>query len=121
MTLIEGAFIWDLDGNNNSGDESGSTSKSRELIGQNVYDVFRSTKPETRNDEVPPWLKTIEDILTGKIMEDVHEHCIDNRWYRTRFVPVFGKKGDGGQYVYFQWTFVDPGGNLGSIPNTNPG
>jgi signal transduction histidine kinase/CheY-like chemotaxis protein len=25
-------------------------------------------------------------------MEDVHEHCIDNRWYRTRFVPVLGKK-----------------------------
>lgn len=29
-------------------------------------------------------------------MEDVQEHCIDNRWFRTRFVPVLGKKGNGG-------------------------
>lgn len=81
-----------------SGDESGNSkvSKSEELIGQNVYDVFRSTNPEGRRDEIPASLKPIEDILTGKIMEDVHEHCIDNRWYRTRFVPVLGKKGNGG-------------------------
>jgi signal transduction histidine kinase len=68
-----------------------------QLIGQNVYDVFRSTNPRARKDEIPTSLKPIEDILTGKTMEDVHEHCIDNRWYRTRFVPVLGKKGNGGQ------------------------
>jgi signal transduction histidine kinase len=62
-----------------------------------VYDVFRSKNPGARRDEIPTSLKPIEDILTGKTMEDVHEHCIDNRWYRTRFVPVLGKKGDGGQ------------------------
>lgn len=99
LTLIEGAFIWDLDSDIGSGDESGSgkPSKSEELIGKNVYDVFRLTNPGARKDEVPPSLKPIEDILTGKTMEDVHEHCIENRWYRTRFVPVLGKKGSGGQ------------------------
>lgn len=29
-------------------------------------------------------------------MEDVQEHIIDNRWYRTRFIPVLGRKGYGG-------------------------
>jgi signal transduction histidine kinase len=99
LNLIEGSFIWDLDSDIGSGDENGSgrLSKSDELIGQNVYDVFRSTNPESRRDEIPASLRSIEDILTGKTMEDVHEHCIDNRWYRTRFVPVLGKKGNGGQ------------------------
>lgn len=29
-------------------------------------------------------------------MEDVREHVIDGRWYRTRFIPVLGRKGNGG-------------------------
>ena len=47
LTLIEGSFIWDLDTDIGSGDESGSgnQSKSEEFIGQNVYDVFRATNP----------------------------------------------------------------------------
>lgn len=49
LTFIEGAFIWNLDADIGSGDESGSgkQSKSEELIGQNVYDVFRTTNPGT--------------------------------------------------------------------------
>jgi hypothetical protein len=99
LTLIEGAFIWGLDGDAGSSPESnyGRGSKSEELIGQNVYDVFHSGKPGTRRDEIPPSLRPIEDILTGKTLEDVHEHCIEHRWYRTRFIPVLGKKGNGGQ------------------------
>jgi signal transduction histidine kinase len=58
--------------------------------------VFRFTNPNSRRDEIPESLRPIEDILTGKTMEDVQEHCIDNRWFRTRFVPVLGKKGNGG-------------------------
>jgi signal transduction histidine kinase/CheY-like chemotaxis protein len=81
-----------------SGDESGSgrPTKSEEYIGKNVYDVFYSTNAMSRRDGIPPSLKPIEDILTGKTMEDVHEHCIDNRWYRTRFIPVLGKKDNDG-------------------------
>jgi signal transduction histidine kinase len=59
--------------------------------------VFCSLNPGSRRDDIPASLQPIEDILTGKTMEDVHEHAIDNRWYRTRFVPVLGKKGNGGQ------------------------
>lgn len=83
-----------------SGDESGSGNKGakgEEYIGKNVYDVFFQTKNDKRGHEIPPPLKPIEDILTGKTMEDVYEQCIDNRWYRTRFVPVLGKKDNGGR------------------------
>lgn len=103
LTLLEGAFIWDLEGDVGSGDESrsgnGKLSKSDEFIGKNVYDVFyRSRQPlQFRRSEVPQQLRPIEDILTGKSMEDVHEHGIDGRWYRTRFVPVLGKKEGGGR------------------------
>jgi hypothetical protein len=99
LNLIEGSFIWNLDGDIGSGDErgSGKASKSEELIGQNVYDVFFSTKPGARRDQIPPSLQAVEDILTGKTIEDVNEHCIENRWYRTRFLPILGKKGDAGK------------------------
>jgi hypothetical protein len=96
--LLEGSFIWDLESELGSGDDSvsGRPTKGEDYIGKNVYDVFYQVNPR-REDDIPPSLRPIEDILTGKTMEDVHEHCIDNRWYRTRFVPVLGKKDNGGQ------------------------
>ncbi|KAN0093826.1 hypothetical protein V8E51_017010 [Hyaloscypha variabilis] len=96
ITLLEGAFIWDLDSEGGSGDETGKGSKGEDYIGKNVYDVFYNVGVPHGEGKIPPALKPIEDILTGKIMEDVQEHCIDSRWYRTRFVPVLGKKDSGG-------------------------
>ena len=32
-------------------------------------------------------------------MEDVHENCRDGRWYRTKFVPILGKKDNGNQFI----------------------
>ncbi|KAJ5037345.1 uncharacterized protein L3040_007521 [Drepanopeziza brunnea f. sp. 'multigermtubi'] len=99
ITLLEGAFIWDLDSDIGSGDES-SNSKNRggeDFIGRNVYDVLYQSRALRDHDGVPASLKPIEDILTGKTMEEVQEHCIDDRWYRTKFVPILGKKDNGGQ------------------------
>ncbi|KUJ24103.1 uncharacterized protein LY89DRAFT_12234 [Mollisia scopiformis] len=98
ITLLEGAFIWDLESEIGSGDESsnGRPTKGEDYIGKNVYDVFYATQNGRSRDGIPESLRPIEDILTGKTMEDVHEHCIDNRWYRTRFIPVLGKKTNGG-------------------------
>jgi hypothetical protein len=106
ITLLEGAFIWDLESEGGSGDESGSgrPTKGEDYIGKNVYDIFYQTGSSHKESKIPAALRPIEDILTGKIMEDVHEHCIDNRWYRTRFVPVLGKK-DGGGHV--NESFID--------------
>ena len=92
ITLLEGAFIWDLESEIGSGDEGSKATKTGDYIGKNIYDVFYNMGSNTRSHEIPKFLQPIEDILTGKTMEDVHEHCLDNRWYRTRFVPVLGKK-----------------------------
>lgn len=99
ITLLEGAFIWDLDSDIGSGDESsnGKQSLSDAFIGRNVYDVLYKSKIPRDNGSIPASLKSIEDILTGKTMEDVQENCIDDRWYRTRFVPILGKKDNGGR------------------------
>lgn len=100
LTLLEGSFIWDIDANEGSDTESKSGtghSKGDDFIGENIYDVFwRSKHPTITRSTIPPSLRPIEDIITGKIMEDVQEHSIDGRWYRTRYVPVLGRMGRGG-------------------------
>jgi len=98
LVLLEGAFIWDMDSGSSSENGSNhSRQSSRDnYIGSNIYDVFRATS-NMPFDDVPPSLAPIEDILNGKILEDVREHCIDGRWYSTKFVPVLGKKVSGGQ------------------------
>ena len=98
LVLLEGAFIWDME--SDAGSESGSSpsrnSTRENYIGMNIYDVFRSSS-SISFDVAPPSLAPIEDILNGKSMEDVQEHCIDGRWYSTKFVPVLNKKGNGSE------------------------
>lgn len=81
LTLLEGAFIWELEPSEvSSGEESSIAEKSRHgerFIGQNVYDVFNRKHPAWGAKRVvPPSLQPIEDILTGKTMEDVQENSI---------------------------------------------
>ncbi|KAG4443611.1 hypothetical protein IFR05_000888 [Cadophora sp. M221] len=99
ITLLEGAFIWDLEKDLESGDESVSSKQTpgHHFVGKSVYDVLNQSKSPRDKNGVPTSLKPIEDILTGKTMEEVQEHCIDERWYSTKFVPVLGKKDNGGR------------------------
>ncbi|KAL2063438.1 hypothetical protein VTL71DRAFT_5243 [Oculimacula yallundae] len=99
ITLLEGAFIWDLENDMESGDESVSSKQTfgDQFVGKPVYDVLYQSKAPRDKHGVPASLKPIEDILTGKTMEEVQEHCIDDRWYSTKFVPVLGKKDNGGR------------------------
>lgn len=95
LTLLEGSFIWDLESNVVSDDDASSNGrggKSEDFLGQNIYSVFNRSSEWTPAGTIPESLQPIEDILTGKTMEDVHEHCIDGRWYRTRFVPTLAKR-----------------------------
>ncbi|KAI9648014.1 hypothetical protein NHQ30_002642 [Ciborinia camelliae] len=100
VNLLEGSLVWDLESDVGSSDESVAGSgktKRDDYIGQNVYDVFSHTNNHRkRHYMVPSSLQPIEDILTGKTTEDMQEHTIHNRWYRTKFVPVLGKKDVGG-------------------------
>lgn len=99
ITLLEGAFIWDLEKDAESGDESVSSKPNAgdHFVGRSVYEVLSQSKSPRDKDGIPSSLKPIEDILTGKSMEEVQEHCIDERWYSTKFVPVLGKKDNGGR------------------------
>jgi len=81
LTLLEGRMIWnvsDLEG----------CSRSEAYLGKNIYEVLGHT--DRLNP--PEFFKPIEDIMKGKRAEDLEEHTIDGRWYRTRYVPILGKK-----------------------------
>lgn len=117
LTLLEGSLIWDRDMSDAGGSEDESCASGRpgqgdKYIGRNVYDVFMRANPAFPRGDIPPSLAAIEDILAGQMMEEVREFCIgeltlfmssiqvlifiDGRWYRTRYVPVLGKKDLGG-------------------------
>ncbi|KAF7561817.1 hypothetical protein G7046_g2303 [Stylonectria norvegica] len=85
VTMLEGALIW-----NNTHEENHDG--TRWFIGENMYEVFNRLTAQLADGERPEFLDPIESILEGKVTEDVKEHGIDDRWYRTRFLPMFGKK-----------------------------
>ncbi|KAF6818148.1 histidine kinase hhk6p [Colletotrichum sojae] len=90
LTMLEGALIWDING------EESATSNSSWFVGQNMYDVFNRLNPQLKAGERPKFLRPIEDILAGGKTEEVAEHGMDGRWYRTRFLPILGKKSKDG-------------------------
>jgi PAS domain S-box-containing protein len=80
LTFLEGKTMWE-------GEQDDITS---DALGKNVYEVFGRYKGI--------YQKPIEEILNGNTKEQISEHHIDGtgRWFRTRFVPILGKKGDCG-------------------------
>lgn len=84
VTMLEGALIW-----NNTYEDN---DKTRWFIGEDMYTVFNRLTEQMPEGERPDWLQPIEDVLEGKRTEDVKEHGLDDRWYRTRFLPMYGKK-----------------------------
>ncbi|KJZ77488.1 hypothetical protein HIM_03212 [Hirsutella minnesotensis 3608] len=90
VTMLEGALIW-----NNTYEENHDG--SRWFIGENMYTVFNRLTQQLAEGERPEFLRPIEDIFAGKSTEDVEEHAIDDRHYRTRFLPMYGKKTQDGK------------------------
>lgn len=99
ITMLEGALIWD---STNEDQED-----SRWFIGEDVYSVFeRLTEHLAQNNQSrTSFLGPLEDVLDGKIEEDVvaEEHPFNNRWYRTRFLPVYAKKAREGKATSETW------------------
>ncbi|KAK7429184.1 hypothetical protein QQZ08_004194 [Neonectria magnoliae] len=85
VTMLEGALIW-----NNTHEENHDG--TRWFIGEDMYTVFNRLTAQLADGERPEFLGPIEHILDGTTTEDVHEHGIDDRWYRTRFLAMTGKK-----------------------------
>ncbi|KAH0609175.1 uncharacterized protein H6S33_001403 [Morchella sextelata] len=78
ITLLEGSIIWDLH----------NTAES--YIGVDIYELFQ---------DCPEFLHPIESILNGKDNLLYSETELnDGRWFRTKYVPILGKKGSAGQY-----------------------
>ncbi|ODA76155.1 hypothetical protein RJ55_08438 [Drechmeria coniospora] len=90
VTMLEGALIW-----NKTYEENHDG--SRWYIGENMYKVFNRLTDQLQEGERPEFLRPIEDILHAKSTEDVKEHAIDDRFYRTRFLPMYGKKAKDGK------------------------
>ncbi|TGJ88357.1 hypothetical protein E0Z10_g485 [Xylaria hypoxylon] len=87
LTMLEGALIW--------GDGSGSPSNgkpshdSQQYLGRNVNEVFNELGLSLQKGETPVFLGPVEEILAGRKRSDtVHEHEIENHFYRTRFMPI---------------------------------
>lgn len=86
LTMLEGALIWDSNG------EDAAGNRSSWFIGRDMYEVFNRLNTQLKTGERPKFLRPIEDILAGGKSEEVAEHGMDGRWYRTRFLPILGKK-----------------------------
>ncbi|KAL8730771.1 MAG: hypothetical protein Q9166_003841 [cf. Caloplaca sp. 2 TL-2023] len=84
LTFLQGTLMWD-------NEEQDITEES---IGRNIYEVFGRYKGKV---DLPLYKKPIEEILEGKTSEKVTEHHVDgnNRWFRTRFIPIFDGKKNG--------------------------
>ncbi|MCJ1394067.1 hypothetical protein MMC18_006945 [Xylographa bjoerkii] len=93
LTFLEGDLMWDPD----------EKEISKDVLGKNVYEVFGQHKGKV---DLPHYKAPIEEILNGKATEQISEHHIEGngRWFRTRFVPILGKKCGGGAV---DETFVD--------------
>ncbi|KAL8776950.1 MAG: hypothetical protein Q9213_008075 [Squamulea squamosa] len=78
LTFLQGTLMWD--------DEEKDV--TAEAIGKNVYDIFGRYKGQV---DLPLYKTPMEEILEGNGSERLSEHHVDgnNRWFRTRFIPIF--------------------------------
>ncbi|TKA67636.1 hypothetical protein B0A49_07737 [Cryomyces minteri] len=85
LTLLEGSLMW----------QSSDEDIGKHSLGQSVYDVFGQHEGAK---EIPYYKKPIEGILEGKAQDETVEIHIDGngRWYRTRFVPLYRQRRNGG-------------------------
>ncbi|KAL8898247.1 MAG: hypothetical protein Q9192_002168 [Flavoplaca navasiana] len=81
LTFLQGILMW----------EENDEAIGEESIGKNVYDVFNQHQGKV---DLPLWKPPMEEILNGMASEKISEHHVDGngRWFRTRFIPILGKK-----------------------------
>ncbi|KFA54913.1 hypothetical protein S40293_02298 [Stachybotrys chartarum IBT 40293] len=85
ITMLEGALIWNQYWEDNH-------DGNRWFIGENMYSVFNRLIANPSGDEQSEWLEPIEHVLDGEESEDVVEHGLNGRFYRTRFLPMYNGK-----------------------------
>ncbi|KAI0126916.1 ethylene receptor [Xylariales sp. AK1849] len=99
VTMLEGAILWGgnkegrNEGNGGSGSESEDDMYAMKYIGKNVNGVFNDLNPQMRQGEVPAFLAPMHEMFAGKRTQElVQEHEINDHFFRTRFIPLFGKQ-----------------------------
>ncbi|KAI1772086.1 hypothetical protein F4818DRAFT_427597 [Hypoxylon cercidicola] len=98
ITMLEGALTWHCpdDGTDNDFDRTDPQS----YVGRNIDEVFTNLNPRLRSGEYSAFLEPLKLILAGKqAMETVHEHKLDDRFFRTRFLPHVEKVSQDGQTI----------------------
>ena len=67
-------------------------------IGRNVFDVFAEAMSETSLGLRQDFERPMNEVLAGVVPDEMVETAMsaDNRWYRTRFVPLQRVRRDGG-------------------------
>ncbi|KAI9755180.1 MAG: hypothetical protein M4579_004376 [Chaenotheca gracillima] len=89
LTLLEGRWMWDLATGDRNADLP-SPSPSEAYIGHDVYEAFGKHVGSS-------FLDPVEEILSGQSGAQVTELVINDRRYKTRYVPLKGSKGNAGQ------------------------
>ena len=84
ITMLEGALIWDAD--------TPGQDDSKWYIGANVDEVFNCLNPELPEGERPDFLSAVDSIFSRRSGDVLVEHAIHARFYRTRLLPMTGKK-----------------------------
>ncbi|KAL1879246.1 hypothetical protein Daus18300_001825 [Diaporthe australafricana] len=84
ITMLEGALIWDAD--------TSAQDDSKWYIGGNVDEVFNCLNPQLPEGKRPNFLSAIDSIFSRRSGDVVVEHAIEERFYRTRVLPMTGKK-----------------------------
>ncbi|KAI0839279.1 hypothetical protein F5Y06DRAFT_286757 [Hypoxylon sp. FL0890] len=97
VTMLEGALTWNAAGTDTPVDGPDRTDPQI-FVGKSIDEVFTTLNPRLRSDEFPAFLEPVKDILAGKqSTETVHEHQLDDYFYRTRFLPHVEKVSQNGQ------------------------
>ncbi|XXH06072.1 hypothetical protein Hte_012517 [Hypoxylon texense] len=97
ITMMEGALTWHApDASTTDGVSERTDPQS--YVGRSIDEVFTNLNPRLRSGEYSAFLEPLKFILAGKqTTETVREHKLDNRFYRTRFLPHVEKGSRDGQ------------------------
>ncbi|KAI1454811.1 hypothetical protein F4805DRAFT_469082 [Annulohypoxylon moriforme] len=94
VTMLEGALTW----NAARGPDDPDGNDPRTYVGKSIDTVFTNLNPHLRLDEFPEFLEPLKRVLAGEqTTETVHEHKMDDCYYRTRFLPHVDKFQQHGQ------------------------
>ncbi|KAK6948868.1 hypothetical protein Daesc_008939 [Daldinia eschscholtzii] len=97
LTMLEGAVTF-ISGKVETASHDPDRPDPPTYVGKSIEEVFRDLNPRLVPSEVSAFLEPVKRILAGQqTTETVHEHRLDDRFYRTRFLPHIEKTSQDGR------------------------